>query len=364
MKIIDVRPIMIKMPHFRISLPRSAPTSYMIVIVQVTTDQGITGIGQAYANFSANSAATVAKAIETMIKPKAVGKDPMAISALWDEMFYTFYAVGRSGITIAAMSGFEMALWDIKGKVLNAPVYQLLGGPAHDKLRAYASLSIYSSPEEVGSASELAAEKGFTALKLHQSDVDSVAAARNVVGDAVDIMLDVVANWDPAMAVKRGREFEKYNLYWYEQPIRPHDDYDGLAYVRAKLNIPLAAGEDEYTARGFSSLIEKKAVDYLQPAIIKIGGILQEKKVFVMAGAFNLRVAPHCWLIGPGTAATLHVCFSEPDAFIVETPVDVPEAPILAKSFAPLEKGFWKLPEDPGLGIEFDEKALQKYIIN
>ena len=364
MKIRDVRPIMIKMPFVRMSTPMSNPISYMMVFVQVTTDEGITGIGQSYANFSANSAATVAKAIETMIKPKAIGKDPMAISALWDEMFYAFYSVGRSGITIAAMSGLEIALWDIKGKALNTPVYQLLGGPAHDKLRAYASLSDYSTPAEAGKASELVAVKGFTALKLHQRDVNSVAAARNTVGDEIDIILDVVARWDPATAVKRGREFEKYNLYWYEHPVFPPDDYDGLAYVRTKLNIPLAVGEDEYTARGFNRLIEKKAVDYLQPAIIKIGGILQEKKVFVMAGAFNLRVAPHCWLTGPGMAATLQVCFSEPDAFIVETPVDLPEAPILAKSIAPPEKGFWKLPEDPGLGIEFDEKALQKYIIN
>ena len=365
MKIRDVRPIIISMPFVRTGVPLPTPTSSTILIVQVTTDEGITGIGQSFTTSSSNSAATVAKAIETMIKPKAVGKDPMAIAALWDEMYYAFYSVGRSGIIIAAMSGFEIALWDIKGKALNTPVYQLLGGPAHDKLRAFASLSQYARPAEAAKAAELVAEKGFTALKLHFSDVDSMAAVRKSVGDGMDIMVDLTADcrWDPATAVRMGREFEKYNPYWYEQPVFPHDDYDGLAYVRAKLNVPLATGEDEYTAHSFTRLIETRAVDYLQPSIVKIGGILQEKKVFAMAGAFNLRVAPNCWSIGPAVAATLHVCFSEPDAFIIETPVNEPETPILVKSIVPPEKGYWQLPESPGLGIEFDEKALRKYIV-
>ena len=365
MKISDVRPIIISIPFVRTGVPLPAPASSPILIVQVTTDEGITGIGQSFTTSSSNSAATVAKAVETMIKPKAIGRDPMAIAALWDEMFYAFYSVGRSGITIAAMSGFEIALWDIKGKALHTPVYQLLGGPAHDKLKAFASLSQYTRPAEAVKASEFIAEKGFTALKMHFSDVDSMAAVRKSVGDGMDIMVDLTANcrWDPATAVRRGLEFEKYHPYWYEQPVFPHDDYDGLAYVRAKLNVPLATGEDEYTAHSFNTLIEKRAVDYLQPSIVKIGGIMQEKKVFTMAGSFNLRVAPNCWSTGPAMAATLHVCFSEPDAFIVETPVDLPEAPILVTSIIPPEKGYWKLPESPGLGIEFDEKILQKYIV-
>jgi galactonate dehydratase len=110
-------------------------------------------------------------------------------------------------------------------------------------------------------------------------------------------------------------------------------------------------------------LIEKRAVDYLQPSIVKIGGLLQEKKVFTLADTFNLKVAPNCWSTGPALAATLHVCFSEPNAFIIETPIDLPEAPILIQPFATLDKGYWQLPVSPGLGIEFNEKALAKYII-
>lgn len=333
----------------------------MIAIVQVTTDEGITGFGESFAYF--DSAATVVKAIETMIKPKVVGKDPMAIAALWEELFRTFYYAGRGGIALSAMSGVEMALWDIKGKALNIPVYELLGGPAHDKLRSYASLMHYASPKDVANACEKTVEKGFTALKLHEVDVASVAAAREAAGDDIDIMLDVNCHWDPTTAIKMGREFEPYNIYWYEEPVFPGDDYDGLADVRSRVSMPTAAGENEYTARGFNGLIEKRAVDFLQPSVFKIGGILQEKKVFATAGAFNHRVVPHCWAIGPAMVATVHVCFSEPEAFLIETAIDTPEAPIFTKSIASPEKGFWKLPQGPGLGIEFDENTLREYIV-
>ena len=365
MKITDVRPIIIKMPFTKAGLPASPPSPSLMVIIEVTTDEGITGIGQSFTTLSSNSAATVAKCIETMIKPKVLGKDPAAIAALWNDLYYAFYSVGRSGITIAAMSGLEIALWDIKGKALHTPVYQLLGGPAHNKIRAFASLSQFNTPTEAAQAAEYVIKQGHTALKLHLGDVETLAMVRKAVGDGIDVMVDLIGNcrWDPATAVRKGLEFEEYNPYWYEQPVFPHGDYEGLAYVRTKLNIPLATGEDEYTASGFNRLIELKAVDYLQPSIIKIGGILQEKKVFAMAEAVNLRVAPNCWSIGPALAATLHVCFSEPDAFIIETPVDLPEAPILAKPFATLDHGYWLLPENPGLGIEFNEKALAKYII-
>jgi L-alanine-DL-glutamate epimerase-like enolase superfamily enzyme len=336
-----------------------------MVIIEVTTDEGITGIGQSFTTLSSNSAATVTKCVETMIKPKVLGKDPAAIAALWNDLYYAFYSVGRSGITIAAMSGFEIALWDIKGKALRTPVYQLLGGAAHAQFRAFASLSQFTTPAEAAKAAEYVVKQGFTALKLHLGDVETLAAVRKAVGDGFDVMVDLTANcrWDPAAAVRKGLEFAQYNPYWYEQPVFPHDDYDGLAFVRAKLNIPLATGEDEYTSRGFNRLIELKAVDYLQPSIIKIGGILQEKKVFTLAGAFNLKVAPNCWSVGPALAATLQVCFSEPDAFIIETPVDLPEAPILAQPIAPLKDGYWQLPAGPGLGIEFNEKSLANYII-
>jgi L-alanine-DL-glutamate epimerase-like enolase superfamily enzyme len=366
MKIIDVIPIIIEMPFVKAGLPASAPSSSLIVVVEVNTDEGVNGIGQSFTTLSSNSAANVAKCIETMIKPKVVGKDPLAIAALWHDLFYAFYSVGRSGTTIAALSGFEIALWDIKGKALRTPVYQLLGGSAHTKIKAFASLSQFNTPGDAAQAAEYAAKQGYKALKLHLGNVETLAAVRKAVGNDIDVMVDLTANchWDPATAVRKGLEFAQYNPYWYEQPVFPHDDYDGLAFVRAKLNIPLATGEDEYTVDAFRTLIEKRAVDFLQPSIVKIGGILQEKKIFTLAETANLRVAPNCWSTGPALVATLHVCFSEPGAFIIEMPVDLPEAPILAQPITTLENGYWQLPESSGLGIEFNKKALEKYTIN
>ncbi len=360
MKITDIKAMVIKMPFVKRDLPLSTHTSRTLVIVKVLTDEGISGLGEAFA--SKNSETTVVKCIESMLKPACLGKNPLAIAGLWEELFRTFYHAGHGGVTISALSGIETALWDIAGKAANLPVYRLLGGLAHDKLRAYASLMHYGKSAEVAEACEAVLKRGFGALKLHEAEVEPVALARKVSGDEADIMLDVNCRWNVPQAIKMGRSFVPYNLYWYEEPVWPGNDYDGLAEVKASVAIPLAAGENEYTARGFLGLIEKRAVDYLQPSIFKIGGILQEKKVFTLGGALSRRVVPHAWTFGPALAATLHVSFSEPGAEFVETVVETPAVSLFRKPLAP-DKGYWGVPEGPGLGIELDEEALAKYIV-
>jgi L-alanine-DL-glutamate epimerase-like enolase superfamily enzyme len=358
-KITDVKTDIIDMPFGLKDVPVPARTTRLVTIVRVSTDEGITGIGESFSLFE-GAAATVAKFIETMIKPRVLGKDPSGVAALWEDLFHAFYPIGRGGLSISAMSGFEQALWDIKGKALKVPAYQLLGGPAHERIRGYASLAHYATPRDVALAAEKSVKMGFTAIKLHESDVASVAAARKAVGDGIDIMLDVNCHWDRVNAIRMGRQFEPYNLYWFEEPVSPGDDYEGLARVRETVKIPIAAGENEYTARSFTNFIEKKAVDYLQPSMFRIGGILQHKKVFALGNAFNCSVVPHSWAIGPSMAATLQVSFSEPAAFLIETAIDTTEASIFVDPL-PLEKGFWKRPQGPGLGIELDEKVIRKY---
>lgn len=361
MKVIDINTTVVDIPFVWKEFPKNTRPSRVVLIVRVKTDEGINGIGESSA--SLESAPATVKAIENMIKPIVIGKDPMAVDAIWNEVFHTFYYTGRAGINISALSGVEMALWDIKGKALNVPVYELLGGAAHDKLRAYASLAHYEKATDVARACEKAAEKGFTAIKLHETDAAFVAAGRKAAGDAMDIMVDVNCRWSVVDAIKMGRKFEPYNLYWYEEPIFPIDDYNGLAQVRTSLKTPIASGENEYTVRGFNGLIEKKAADYLQPSVSKIGGISQQKKVFTLAGAFNLSVVPWGWAIGAAQAAMVHVCFSDSGAFLIETPVDVTEASIFVKPLG-VENGFWRRPEGPGLGIELDENVVKKYRIS
>ena len=358
MKITDIKGYAIRMPFIKGDLPVSLRTSQTPVIVKVITDEDITGIGEAFGYF--NGALAVVRAIEDMLKPILVGEDPMQIQKLWEQMYRSTYYAGRMGITISAISGVEMALWDIVGKVLDAPVYQLLGGRAHNKLRAYASLMRYPTPAEVGQACTTVVEEGYTAIKLHEIDVAAVAAARTAVSNSADIMLDVNCPWDVPEAIEMSKRFEPFNLYWYEEPVWPGDDYDGLAEVRAAVNIPIAAGENEYTAHGFNGLITRWAVDVLQPSVAKLGGILQEKKVFALAEAFRRKVVPHCYSFGPAMAATLHICFSEPSCELVETMVGTLEANIFTQPLLP-ERGFWDVPDGPGLGIELDEHVLTEY---
>ena len=359
MKIADVQAYPLRVPFRTGDLPAPVIDSVTQVIVKVSTDEGIVGFGEA---FGFAGAPITAKAVELALKPMIIGKDPRQIQELWEDMYRMTYYYGRMGIMLAAISGVEIALWDVAGKARNIPVYQMLGGRAHEKLRAYASLLRYPNPRDVAQSCAILVNRGYTAIKPHEIDVAAVAAAREATGDAVDIMLDVNCLWDVPTAIKMGRQFKPFNLYWYEEPIWPADDYAGMAEVRAALNTPLAAGENEYTARGFKDLIATRVVDFIQPSVFKVGGILQEKKVFTMADNFGIKVAPHCWSWGPALAATLHISFSEPSCEFIETSVDTPDTNLLAEPLAP-QKGFWKLSEKSGLGVELNEDVLTKYLI-
>lgn len=357
MKITDVKAYPLRIPMKANDLPACSPNSMTPVIVRVYTDEGINGVGEAY-GFSC--ASITCKAVEAGLKPVLIGTNPMQIQKLWEELYRSTFYYGRMGIMLGAISGVEMALWDIVGKAKNLSVCQMLGGNSHEKLPAYASLLRYSDPKSVARACETVKQKGYTAIKLHERDVEAVAAARKAVGEGYKLMLDVTCPWDMVSAIEMGKKFEQFNLWWYEEPVWPADDYSALAKVRSRVNIPIAAGENEYTVRGFMNLINKEAVDFLQPSVFKLGGILQEKKVFTIAETFGVEVGPHCWSWGPALAATLQVSFSEPTCKMVETSADTPEDHILTEPLVP-EHGFWKAPEKPGLGIELNEEVVAKY---
>jgi D-arabinonate dehydratase/D-galactarolactone cycloisomerase len=298
-----------------------------------------------------------------MLKPLLLGKDPLQLSRLWQRMYRTTYYAGRMGVVLSAISGVEMALWDIKGKALDTPVYQLLGGQAHDHLPAYASLMPYRQPEVVAKACAAVLEQGFTVVKLHEVSVEAVAAARKALGDDVKLLLDVNCAWDVPDAIEMGNRFRQYDLYWYEEPIFPADNYDGLAEVRERVDMPIACGENEYTVHSFKRLIARQAADVLQPSVFKLGGILQEKKVFTLAEVGAQVVVPHCFAVGPAMAATVQVSFSEPGAKYIETLVEELAEPIYRQPLAPVD-GYWMPPQAPGLGIELDEKVLAKYLVS
>jgi L-alanine-DL-glutamate epimerase-like enolase superfamily enzyme len=327
------------------------------IVVRVKTDAGLVGLGEAFAY---GAPLGVCSVIAESLAPMLSGQDPTRIEALADLMHRGTMIYGRRGLAMFAISGVEIALWDLLGKLRGAPVYELLGGATRPRLPVYASLMRYNSPEDVAQACRQYAAQGFTMLKLHQTDVASVRAAREAVGDAVELMLDTNCPWTPDEAIAMARALEPYRLFWLEEPVWPPEDYRGLARVARATETPIASGENESTLYGFRELIASSAADILQPSITKVGGISEFRKIAALAQSANLPIAPHSFYVGPGLAATLHVAATLGGAMPVEFPTGEHETPFLAKPIVARD-GHVELPTGPGLGVDINEDALRRH---
>ncbi len=298
--------------------------------------------------------------IEESLSPLLVGRDPRNIEGLVDLMHRGTMIYGRRGLAMFAISGVEIALWDLLGKALGAPVCDLFGGAVRPRLPVYASLMRYDSPADVARACALFAGQGFRMLKLHQTDVESVRAARAEVGDGVELMLDTNCPWTPDEAIRMARALAPHRLFWLEEPVWPPEDYAGLARVAAATDTPIALGENESTLYGFREIIERRAGRILQPSITKVGGISEFRKIAALAQAANLSIAPHSFYFGPGLAATLHVAASIAGNLPVEFPTGELETPFLTEPIA-ARNGFVEVPRGPGLGVEINEEAIRRH---
>src|SRR5262249_22296427 len=258
-----------------------------------------------------------------------------------------------------AVSGVELALWDLAGKAQGVPVHRMLGGLAQPRVRAYASLLRYDTARDVGRMCEAVANQGYTAIKLHQIDVASVATARDAVGDRIEIMLDTNCPWSVEEAIRIGRRLEPYDLRWLEEPVWPPEDYAGLARVRRALRIPIASGENDATMFGARELIAAGGADVVQPSVTKVGGLGEMKKIATLAAA-NVTFQPHSFYFGPGLAATIHLCAATPGVPYVEMPPSALEAPLLVEPIR-CEGGIVQPPEMPGLGGDPDPDVLRRY---
>jgi L-alanine-DL-glutamate epimerase-like enolase superfamily enzyme len=334
----------------------SAKASSIHILVKIQTDEGITGYGEAF-RFTPS---VVCKFIEEALRPLIIGKDPLHIAQLWNLMYQATFRYGRKGIAIQCISGIEIALWDILGKYRNLPVYEMLGGLSRDQAKAYASMLRYNSPEDAARVALGFVEEGYTAIKLHQTDPGYVKAVRELIPEDVDLMLDVNGFWSPRETIIKTKELEEYRLLWLEEPVLPMDDYEGLAYVTANSNIRIAAGENEYTRYGFKEMVTKRAVDILQPDVIKAGGILECRKILTLAEAWNLQLIPHSFCFGPGIAATLHFSLSNMSSEYIEVNAVPLELPYIEPSLRP-EGGYLKASGKPGLGIEIDEDVVKSH---
>lgn len=327
------------------------------ILVRVATDEGLTGWGEA---FALGAPRAVCAVIEEVLAPLLLGEPPTEIERLTDRLQRATLLFGRRGIGMFALSGVELALWDVVGKLRGVPVYELLGGLVQARVPAYLSLLRYDRPDQVAAAARRAVAQGFRAVKLHQTDVASVRAAREAVGDGIALMLDVNCPWSPAEAIRMGRALAPYDLAWLEEPVWPPEDYRGLAEVAAALETPVAAGENEATVFGFREMITQRAVDILQPSLTKVGGLGEAKKICALAAAFNVPVVPHSFYFGPGLAATLHLVASTPGLAWLEFPGGELETPLLTE---PIQAagGAVPVPRGPGLGVTVNEAAVQRY---
>jgi L-alanine-DL-glutamate epimerase-like enolase superfamily enzyme len=358
MKITEIRAIPLAVPLQQAGPPSSwAGGAGKQILVRATTDDGLIGWGECFA-YGATEA--VCHVLDDALAPIVRGQDPTQIESLVDRMHRALMIWGRRGLAMMAVSGVELALWDLVGKARNVPVYELLGGLCQSRLRVYASLLRYDTPSQVGQAVTGALVLGHNAVKLHQTDVESVVVAREVAGDDVEIMLDTNCPWSVEEAIRIGRRLERFDLRWLEEPVWPPEDYAGLARVRAALRIPIAAGENDATVFGFRELIAHGAADVVQPSVTKVGGLLEMKKIAVLAAAANVTLVPHSFYYGPGLAASLHLAAATSGVPYVE----FPGTPLVASLTAePIRSagGAVSVPDRPGLGADPDPSLLSRY---
>ena len=334
-------------------------TELHTLLVKVDTDEGITGWGEA---FGYNAIPATKMAIESMIAPNVIGKDPTAIASLMEDLQLNLHLFGRYGVTMFGLSGLDIALWDIAGKAANLPLHRLVGGCARETVPAYASLLRYTDPMLVAKLTGEALEKGYKQIKLHESSEPEVASARATAGEDVAIMLDVNCVWSPKAARRMTEELLDHNLHWLEEPIWPPENFDALADLRAEFGIKTSSGENACTAWQFKAMFEAEAVDYAQPSVTKVGGVSEFLKVVTLAKHANVYVAPHSPYFGPGFAATLQLLAAMPDIEAIERfYVDIP-ADLYAGALNPVN-GDIAVPMGPGLGLEPDLGFIEKYRI-
>ena len=294
MKIATVEAVPLRMPFDFSGKARDASAggwpALDFCLVNVTTDTGITGWGDAFAYHCRES---VAAAVEHMIKPAAIGEDARDIAGLSHRLQQKFHLFGRYGITLFALSGLDIALWDIAGKAAGLPLATLLGGTVDRTLPAYSSLFILRDKEKVMADVRRSLDEGYRYIKLHEIGEVEIGAARSVTGDLVPIMVDVNCPWTPEQAIRMARTLDQFDLHWLEEPVFPPEDFNSLARVRGESGVAVAAGENWCTSFQFAQAIDAGAIDYAQPSVTKVGGITEFRKVATLAEAAGIQVMPH-----------------------------------------------------------------------
>ncbi|WP_375787002.1 mandelate racemase/muconate lactonizing enzyme family protein [Bradyrhizobium sp. Pha-3] len=327
------------------------------LLVKVTTDDGLVGWGEAF-GFRAVASAKVA--VDELIAPLCIGQDAGRIGALMEGVQKKLHVFARAGALAFGISAVDIALWDIAGKAANLPLCRLLGSSAAE-LDCYASLVRYTEPKLVRAAVRRALDAGFNTLKLHEIELPAIHAAREEAGPNAALMLDVNCPWTLTEARAIADDLKPINLKWLEEPLWPPENFDGLARLRRLSGIPIAAGENVYTAMDFERLLEIDAVDFVQPSPAKMGGISEMRKIFPLAAVHNTPVMPHSFYDGPGLLAAIQAtaALGTADSMIEWRWFDL-EGAIYGDALNP-KAGRISVPQGPGLGIDPDPDVIETF---
>ncbi|HEU5316150.1 MAG TPA: mandelate racemase/muconate lactonizing enzyme family protein [Chloroflexota bacterium] len=346
-----------------------------LIFKLLTDEPELYGIGEASLN---SYDAQILSILEEWVEHYLAGKDPMHHELHWTRLYQDTWARGGA-LGTTALSGIDIALWDLKGKILDRPIYELLGGPLRPDVRVYANgwYSGNGTPEQMAAWARAVVEKGFDAMKFDpfgthnyytispqeaQLTEDRVAAVREAVGPHVEILIEVHAKFNVATAIHLGQRLEKYRPFWFEEPVS-QENVSEMAQVRRNVRIPIATGERLFTKFPFFELIKHEAVDVLQPDICNAGGITELKKISAIAETQHLSMAPHNTNGPIGTVASFHLAPAMPNFLIQEYHAEfyepwlfdlVPDQPRRTGNHVPLPNG-------PGLGVTIDERVARAH---
>jgi galactonate dehydratase len=342
------------------------------VFVKISTDEGVHGWGEATLEYREPALAEAIRGMERRL----IGRDPHEIEAIWHESYRDTYFRGGP-IGMSALSGVEMALWDIKGKALGVPVYQLLGGKVRDRVPCYANgwFSPAKTPDEFAEKAKAAVARGFSGLKwdpfgkaylnISKSDLRQalrcIEAVVEAVGDQVEILVEAHGRFNVATAVRIGQALEDYDISWYEEPVPP-DNWDALAEVKRRVHVPIAAGERVYSRWDYQRFFELRCADFVQPDPSHVGGINEVKKIAAQAEANHIAVCPHNPSGPVANAVSLQLAACIPNFHLLETmALDVPWRADICDEHIVFADGLMSIPDRPGLGIDLDEQAMAEH---